>query len=263
MMKIVTKNNISFILCLILVITLISSYKKDRPIYDEIHSRVLDFASPVLQETSSSFYSVRNFFNNIAQLFLTFEENKTLKKRNEFLEYYFYLYKQVEEENQQLKEALNFTKSLPDKFISAQIIAKSNNYLHQEYIINAGKKDGIKKWQMVLANNYLIGRIVSVSENTANLLLITDHASKIPVISLNSKINFIASGITKNELLCNYLNTQTLEENELVVTSYSNQQITPNIIVGSVIKRENVFYIKPIIDLNKIEFVQVLQSSYE
>lgn len=261
MMKIVTKNNISFILCLILVITLISSYKKEHPIYDEIHSRILDFASPVLQETSSAFYSVRNFFNNITQLFVTFEENKTLKKRNEFLEYYFYLYKQAEEENQQLKEALNFTKSLPYKFISAQIIAKSNNYLHQEYIINAGKRDGIKKWQMVLSNNYLVGRIVSVSENTSNLLLITDYDSKIPVISLSSKLNFIASGIARNDLICDYLNSQALEESELVVTSYDNPQIIPNIIVGSVIKRENIFYIKPSIDLNKIEFVQVLQSS--
>ena len=258
-MKITTRNKISFIVCLILSIWIITSYRQNHPLYSSIRSEILEFTAPAISTASSALYAVSNFTNNIGSLFTTFEDNKKLKERNDFLEYYFYIYKQIKEENKELRKELNFTNNLTHKYISAQIIAKSNNHLHQELLIDAGSKQGIKKWQMVLANNHLIGRVIEVRHNTASILLVTDHDSRIPAIGLNSKVKFIAAGRALNNLACNYLNDNQLEEGELVITSYDNPSILPNIIIGSVLKKDDIFYIKPSINLNQLEFVQILQ----
>lgn len=262
-MKITTKSKVSFVICLILSLWIITSYKQHHLLYSSIRDEILEFTAPAISTASSILYIASEFTNNINNLFTTFEDNKKLKERNDFLEYYFYLYKQTKEENQELRKKLNFTKNIPHKYTTAQIIAKSNNYLHQELIIDAGSKQGIKKWQMVLTNNHLIGRVIEVRHNTASILLITDHDSRIPVIGLSSKIKFIAAGRALNDLSCTYLSDNQLEEGELVVTSYDNPSILPNIIIGSVFKKDDIFYIKPTVNLNQLEFVQILLTSNE
>ncbi len=76
---------------------------------------------------------------------------------------------------------------------------------------------------------------------------------------MNSRSKFIAGGRANNELSCNYLNDKKLDEHELVITSGDNELIIPNIIIGTVFKRDNFFYVKPNIDFSQIEFVQILQ----
>lgn len=240
---------------------IIINYKHDNPLFNTIRSEALEIIAPIMTKASQAIYFVDDFLNNSKNLFVTFEENKKLKERNDFLEYYFYKYKQISEENSELRKELNSTKELVYPFATAQVIARSNNYLHQEIIINAGNRNGIKKWQMVLFHNNLIGRVISVEANTASVLLITDHNSRIPVMGLNSKVKCIATGQVTNDLICGYLGDDKPLENELVVTRYDNPLIIPNIIIGTIFQKEGNFYIKPNVDISKIEFVQILQPS--
>ena len=59
---------------------------------------------------------------------------------------------------------------------------------------------------------------------------------------------------------CKYLNEQAeLNIGEIIVTSGDNQAISPGIIVGSISKQGDNFYIKPMVDFNKIEFIRIIQ----
>ena len=175
-----------------------------------------------------------------------------------------YLYQEIEAENKQLKQTLNFANQLPYNYVSAMVISRNNASANQQVIINAGLEHGLKQGQMVLANNQLIGRIIQVSRYNSKVLLLTDYRSGIPVISANSRIKFIVAGQDTKYLLGKYLNEQTqLQAGELVITSGDNIEIAPNIIVGSVLKEENNFYVKPNIDFDQLEFVQILQLNHE
>lgn len=259
-MKSLNKNYIAFILCIMLSITIMINYDSEKPVFTRVEKGLLDLSAPVMKIASSSIY----FFSNITDFFITKEENTKLKARNDFLEYYFYLYKQTEAENNRLKEELSFSKALTYKYSTAQIIAKNNSSLSQQIIIDNGLKQGLKKGQLVLSKNQLIGRIIWLSENTAKILLITDAISRIPVTSIDSRIKFIAAGQATNYLICKYLMDQNLlKEGELVVTNGDSKSIVPGIIIGSIFKEEDKFYVKPNINLDKLEFVQILQMDQD
>lgn len=260
--KLISYRKISFVICLLLSLFMIIDDQEEQPVfYNKIKSKTLELFEPIFSYSTSSIHHVSNFLDEIGNTITIRKKYQELKERNNFLEYYFYLHKQIEGENLALKKQLNFTDAIfPHQYITAQIIARSNNYYNQQITVNAGSDQKIQKWQIVLANNNFIGRVVEVNKNTANILLITDYDSRIPVKGVNSRTAFIAAGQATPELTCNYLHDQTLEENEVVITSGDNPLIIPNLIVGIAIKKENHFYIKPNINLDQIEFVQILKQ---
>ena len=259
-MKFFNRNHLSFIICLVITTLIIASYDKNQPIYSKIEAKILDFTAPVMNITSSGLYFMSNITKDIGSFFTSFQEHKKLKERNDFLESYFYLYKQTEAENKQLKNELKFANQLEHKYITAQVIARNNNALNQQITINAGTNQGLEKWQIVLANNQLIGRIVQSSQNTAKILLITDHISRIPVTAIDSRTKFIIAGAATNYLACKYLSEQhELKEGELVATNGDDPNIAAGIMIGSIFKEDGAFYVKPNIDFDKIEFVKILQ----
>ncbi len=255
-MKFFSKKYISFIVCVLITILIITNYNPQSQIYIKIEAKLLNLVAPIMEATSSGLY----FLSNLSNMFVNSEANKKLKEKNDLLEVYFYLYKQMEAENNQLKEALHFSKNITYKYVTAQVIGRSNNSFSQQIIIDGGIKQNLKKGQLVLAHNQLIGKVIQVSENVAKILLLTDQNARMPVIALNSKTKFIIAGLATNYLACKYLNEHpNLEVGELVATSSDNPAIAPGIIVGSVFQEANIFYIKPNIDFEKIEFVQILQ----
>lgn len=255
-MKRVSISKISFAVCFTISLLIVINYDRLDPFYNSVKSKILDFSEPALTAVSSGIYAFNRFTDNF---FNTLKDNKKLKIRNDFLEYYFYLYKQSKGENQELKRQLNYTQELHHKYTTGQVISRSNNYLHKEFIVNMGSNQGIKKGQMALTENNFIGRVIDTSNHTSNILLITDYESKVPAIGVNSRIKFIASGLDNGNLSCDYLNDKQLEDKELVITSGDNELILPNIIIGTVFKKEDNFYIKPHVNFDKIEFVQILQ----
>ncbi len=263
-MKFFSISRISFFVCFFIALLLVMTYEKGGLVYNKIETTVTDFTAPVISTSSSGLDFISKLGHNIKSFFITFAENKKLKEQNNSLEHYFFLYKEIEAENKQLKQMLNFTNQLPYKYVSAKVIGRNNISSNQQVIINAGLEQGISKWQMVLANNQLIGRIVQVSQHNAKVLLLTDYSSGIPVITINSRVKFIAVGQDDKYLLCKYLSEQPqLQDGELVVTSGDNIDIAANIIVGSILKDGNDFYVKPNIDFDQLEFVQILQLNHD
>lgn len=261
--KLISYRKLSFVICLLISLFMIVDDQEEQPVfYNKIKSKTLEFFEPIFSSSTSSIHQATGFLQGIGNIFATKRDYQLLKERNDFLEYYFYLYKQIEGENSALKKQLNFTDAIfPHQYVTAQIIARSNNHYNQEITINAGSNQNIEKWQIVLANNNFIGRVVEVNKNTSNILLITDYDSRIPVRGVNSRAAFIATGQATPELICNYLHDQILEENEVVITAGDNPLVIPNLIVGTIFKKDDHFYIKPNINLDQIEFVQVLKQS--
>ena len=258
-MKILGNNRLALIICCIVAAALLFSYNSRTESYEPIIKKTLDVIAPVEKSTSMLAFSFSHFADDISSFFTGFTENKQLKEKNYALEQYYYLYNQLILENEQLRQELNFTKSYPHKFITANIIARNNSAIKQQITLDAGDAQGIKKWQLVLFHNQLIGRIIEVYDHSSIVLLLGDQNSRIPVISKESKTTFVASGMTTNYLSCKYLDKHSeLQEDELIVTSGDELAIIPNLIVGTVFKKEDTFYIKPTLDFDKLEFVYIL-----
>jgi rod shape-determining protein MreC len=253
-MKFLNFRQISFIICLFIALLVTAKYKEENLLLSKLENKTIDFFTPALSFSSSAINYCSNFLDNFGSIFTVFTDNKNLKERNKFLEEYYYQYKIIEGENQELRKQINLKEEIKHNYLTAQVIGRSSDNV----IVNVGANSGLKKWQMVLADKNLIGRVIEVNEDSAIVLLISAFESKIPATGVDSRTKFIASGQNLSFLTCDYLNDKKLQERELVITSGDYPDILPNIPIGKVMVEDNDFYIKPIIDFSQLEFVQIL-----
>jgi rod shape-determining protein MreC len=80
------------------------------------------------------------------------------------------------------------------KFVLADVITDSLTASQSELIINRGGDDGLAVGQYVLGDNSIIGTISGVSSRTAEVRLITDSESKIPVTIAGLEVSRVMQG---------------------------------------------------------------------
>ena len=87
----------------------------------------------------------------------------------------------MEVENNELRKLTNYTTNGVNYILSTRIIGSTGSGFTHSFILDAGAKDGVKKYEGVLVDGYLVGQINSVGNNYSRMILITDATSKIPV----------------------------------------------------------------------------------
>ncbi|MGL4648569.1 MAG: rod shape-determining protein MreC, partial [Caldilineaceae bacterium] len=122
------------------------------------------------------------------------QDNAELEQRNESLLAENFALREVEQENQRLRQLLNFAQTRPSlELRGAQIVGRvigqeANNFL--EYIIlDLGVRHGIEVGMPVLTDQGLVGRINEVNNSTSKVLLITDSSSTVNAILQSSRLD--------------------------------------------------------------------------
>lgn len=256
-MQFIDKNKILFILCFVFAVFLINQKYFS---FSFIENYIVDFSKPAVKAGSSVANYVSIINKNLYNLFQIYQDNQFLRERNSKLEKYYYLNQQLEEENDLLKQQLNYLKNSVFDFVTVPVIGRTNGTNSRTLIIDAGFKQNIRIGQIVIYEKQLVGRVIKVNKNSSRVLLLTDPLSGIPVKGLESGVKFIANGQFTNLLLCKYLREENLQNGELVVTTNDNASIIANIIVGKVVNKENNYYVQPNIDFNQIDMVQIISN---
>ena len=165
-----------------------------------------------------------------------------------------------ESENLLLKNQLNLVPQKIPNFITARAISAPGNVFVHSLLINSGRSAGIEKGNAVLFNGIFIGQIVSVGNNSSRVLLISDVNSMIPVVVSNNRIPSILTG--ENLILpsLKFLpNNVKLNHGSIVQTSGHGGLLPAGLPIGTVVKHSSEKnYVKPLIDLNLIDYLQVL-----
>ena len=161
-----------------------------------------------------------SFFQDINNLK---EENENLKKKNSELEQSLREYEIVKSENDTLKEYMN----LKDKYkdyttMPAYVINKDISNYRNTVVINVGEKDGIKENMTVIADEGLVGHVISVTDHTAKVQTIIDTATAVTSTISTTKDTIIVQGTLENseELKATYIPTDaTVLQGDNVETS--------------------------------------------
>ncbi len=98
------------------------------------------------------------------------------------------------EENEELRGMLDYKKRCNYKLLAAQVVERNVNNWWQMIRIDKGTRSGIRKDMPVITTDGLVGRIHSVSIQTADVLLIIDPQLKISARISHSDIYGIARG---------------------------------------------------------------------
>lgn len=109
---------------------------------------------------------IKQFFSFIINFSEVKTENETLTKKNNDLENKLVEYDSLKEENANLRKEMNFKKNRSEyNYIGCDIIGKSGNETFQQFVLNRGSNDGIKKNMVALNSDGLVGQVIHVEKS--------------------------------------------------------------------------------------------------
>lgn len=253
---------------ILIVIVIISNIKIDNVAFIESSAGI--FVMPIQNGLTylKNWMSGNNtFFTDINNLQ---EENEELKKKNSELEKSLRELEIVKSENSTLKEYVN----LKDKYteyetIPAYVINKDISNYNDTIVINVGKDDGIEVNMPVIADQGLVGHVISVTSKTAKVQTIVDTASTISCTLTTSRDNVIARGTLEEKctLKATYIPTSaTVLEGNTIETSGLGGIYPKGIHIGTIKKvitgkniTDRYAMIETAVDFAKIDTVLVIK----
>jgi rod shape-determining protein MreC len=82
----------------------------------------------------------------------------------------------------------------PDSSIAAQLVLDSGGPFTRTLVANAGADHGVRVGYIVLNEQGLVGRVVSVGRRSARVLMLDDYTSRIPVMGEASRVRAVLAG---------------------------------------------------------------------
>jgi len=175
----------------------------------------------------------------------------------------------LEQENNDLKNILNFSKQQPGyKVITASVIGKNTENIERTIAISLGMNSGVRNGQsVVVLDGILIGKIVKVEPDLSWVRLINDNNSKIAATILNAeKSQGVVEGGYGLSVSMNFIpRNEKVSVGESVITSGLDSSVPKGLLLGTVAAVVNEAYqpfqkavLNPAVDLSKLTIVGVL-----
>lgn len=201
------------------------------------------------------------------------QELAVLQSRSRQLEAELQTLREVEKENETLRTLLNFAQTRPRlELRGAQIVARvvgeeSTNFI-DTILIDLGAVHGLRSGMPVVTDQGLVGRIGSVTENNAKVLLLSDPSSLASALLADSRLNGIVRGDTGNHLVMDFLpQGPTFAVGEAVLSSGLGGQFPRGLTIGTIDTIESqpnaVFQtatVRPAVDFSSLELVMVITN---
>lgn len=174
--------------------------------------------------------------------------------------------REISQENNRLKDLLNFKQKSPLRLVAARIIARSPDNWSKSAVIDKGRYNGIKKGMVVISPRGLVGSVVESLDNASKVLLINDPNLGISSIVQRSRQEGLVNGTLGTNLIMRYLpDDAQITVGDLVVTSELSQLYPKGLLIGKVVNIGREFsglnryaIIKPAVDLANIEEVLII-----
>ncbi len=152
---------------------------------------------------------------------------------------------------------------------AARVIARAPNNWYKSLTVDKGEKDGIALNMPVITPDGLVGKIINVSSNSAQVLLITDRDMAVGAIFQQTRENRgIVEGVGDGQLrMINIPYYSQVQDGERVITSGLSQIYPPGIQIGTVSgvqKEANGLvlsaYVVPGVKFDSLEEVFIIKS---
>ena len=227
---------------------------------------------------------VQNHLSGLARdfgdLVQTFRDLRELRRRNEELQSLadslmienVHL-KELESENENLRQLLQFTEANPTYSYRAaeavgHVIGQDPSNLLRYIIIDMGTSAGVTQGMPVVTDRGLVGRIVEVSSRSSKVLLITDVSSSVNAIIQSSRATGIVAGKADGGLVMKYIpQTVTVNVGDIILTSGLGATFPKRLVIGQVTavhKRDIELFqqaeIKPTVDFDQLEIVLIITN---
>lgn len=233
--------------------------KRDR--LEAIRAQVVDVLSPVLEVLGLPIDYAHTLASRLGGWVSMADDNARLRAENIRLKNLDDDVRVLRAENRYLRKVLNVVPEPLIRKVTARVIGDASGVYNHSLLINAGSDDGIEIGMVALSDKGVVGRIVSVEENSSRVLLLTDINSRLPVISEFSRERAMAQGSNGELLVLNYLPEDThIKVGEQIITSGDGTYFPIGMGIGLVESMDdNEIKVRPFYDKQRLEYVVLVK----
>ncbi len=198
-------------------------------------------------------------------------ENDSLQQEHIHLQAQVQKLQALEAENVELHKLLQTVGKEKDSFSEARLIHVDADPFSQQILLNKGKQHGVDVGQPVIDSQGLVGIVLSLTEKTSRVLMLTDKGFAVPVQSVRSGERAIATGSGMgSELRLNYVpRTADFVEGDQLVTSGLGGKFPAGFPVGVITSiqhdpstRFTLIGVRPSAKLGKLRHVLFVKRDY-
>lgn len=277
--KLSIKHIILIIIVILLGLLLIFNYtlKKDRKL-NYIEALVKDTITCVTKVIRAPIDYVGSLIKDFKELKNVQKENQILKDKLEEIDFIntknTELMRQIKKQQEELGIEYNLTEY---EYLNSTITNRNIGYWYNTITIDKGSYNGVKKDMPVINKKGLIGRVVSTTNFTSTVKLITttDTSNKLSVLVTNQEYNLYGLLYKYDEkenvlLVEGISNTDKVSINDLVYTSGMGGIFPSGILIGKVssIKTDSyglskIIRVSPSVDFSSLSYVTILKRKDE
>lgn len=229
----------------------------------------------IIKPVQNGFTYVKNKITGNDAFFTDLEtlrkENKELKERNGKLEEQLRELEIIKAQNASLQEyAVLKEKYSAYQSIPAEIIDRDVSNYSSQLVLNIGKKQGVDVGMTVIAEEGLVGHVVSATNSSSTVQVIIDASSSVSAMITTSSESIICKGSIENKskLRATYIDTSSeVLVGDTVVTSGIGGIYPKGITIGtisSVVNTNNLTdryaVIDTAVDFSKLYTVLVIKN---
>ncbi len=255
-----------WILCAGFLLALLSSNAGRNAPWNPVEGLIVELTAPfqkLITETSRRIESVWMDYFYLVNLR---QQNQSLVREVERLRMENSRYREQLAEYPRLQALLGFKQRLKRPAVAARVIGMDPSGWFKSVIIDKGRRDGLKLHMPVVHAAGVVGKIVSVAEDYAKVLLLIDQNSAVDCLVQRSRDRGMVRGMSRLTCKLDYvLKSSQVRVGDLVVTSGLGGIFPKGLTVGRVTEIRDVpgalfkeIEIRPAVDFSKLEEVLVV-----
>lgn len=250
----------AFMLLLAGAVAIMAIGKTNPQAFDQARTAVTDAVTPILDAVSRPVATAAQTVEKIESLAHLQSENDRLRQENIRLKQWQAAALQLQTENRQLRALLAYNPKDTVKYVTARVVGDRGGAFVRSVLINEGTEGGVEKGQAAIIGDGLLGRVASVGQNSARILLITDLNSRIPVMVEETRVRAVLAGDNTADPRLVFLSANaSLTEGQRIVTSGHGDAFPPGIPVGIVAKvGENGIRVRPFASEDRLELIRLV-----
>ena len=163
------------------------AYGRAKSTIDAVEAPISGVLSQPVRWTESGVSGIRGYFVAVS-------ENRKLRKQNADLAGWRDTALALKNTNDRYKALLGLKTDPPVPMATGRAVTDSRGPFANSRLINVGHEAGVKVGNPVMSENGLVGRIVGTTSGASRVLLLTDVASRTPVMVDRTNARAILTG---------------------------------------------------------------------
>lgn len=229
------------------------AYGASRSVSDRVLTPVGEVLSAPGRWTGAGVDTVRGYF-------FALSENRRLKAELREMRQWRDVAIALRDTNERYRTLLGLKTDPPIPMVAARIVTDSRGPYANTRLANAGREKGVKPGNPVMSEHGLVGRVIGITDGASRVLLLTDIASRTPVMIDRTNARAILTGDGGPNPKLEYLRgLDPVKQGDRVLTSGDGGVLPRGLPVGTAVKGlDGRWRVVLASDRSAIDFVRIL-----